>query len=110
MVRLTIQPSAVQGLGVFAGENLEKNQIVEVCVVLPLRGVPDNTGLWNHQLAWTEECDAIASGNALFYNHSDNANVRMIRDIPGSSIVVVATRGILYGEELFVKYACKPWW
>jgi hypothetical protein len=105
-----VLPSPVHGLGVFAGSDFHERQLVEICRVVPLRRVPDHTGLWEHQLAWTDECDAIASGGALFYNHSDTPNVRMIRHLEENVIKVVAIREIRYGEEMFIQYACKPWW
>jgi hypothetical protein len=110
MSRISIHPSAFHGLGVFTESWIAEGTRIELCQVLPLRGVPDNTALWDHQLAWTDECDAIASGCALFYNHSDVPNVKMIRDIEGEEIQVIALRDIDVGEELLVKYACKPWW
>ena len=110
MVRISIEPSAVHGLGVFAGEEIAPGALIETCYVLALIGVPDETSLWEHQLSWTEESDAIASGCALFYNHSDTPNVKMLRDIEGEAIQVFALRKIEDNEELFVQYACKPWW
>lgn len=98
------------GLGVFAAESFLCGDTIEICKAIPLVSVPDNTGLWNHQVAWTEECDAILTGAGLLYNHSDFPNVEMIKNFDSNLVYVRALRTISYGEELFVKYACPPWW
>ena len=104
-----IRKSAVHGRGVFVSTTCQTGALLEVCEVIPYDG-PDKTSLWEHQLAWTDTSDCIASGCALFYNHSDDPNAVMIRHPDTEQIAVFARRSIAAGGEVFIKYKCKPWW
>jgi hypothetical protein len=107
--RVRVGPSSIQnaGWGVFATDSVVSGDVLEECVVFPL----DNYDvLSDHRLAWTEQEDAMASGCANLYNHSDTANVRFVLDHEAKLIRIVALRDLQVGEELFKKYCCPVWW
>ncbi len=102
--------SQVQGFGVFLEEDVSAGDIIETCVVLPIPDVPDKTMLWNHQVAWDDQQDAVLTGNGMLYNYSDIPNCKMVRDLSDNLMHIVALENIHRGCELFVKYKCEPWW
>jgi len=110
-----IYPSSIPGagLGVFTSHHVFAGEVIEECVVIPFdKGtpVPENTALWDYQLEWIDGIDAIASGAALFYNHSDIPNAQMIRDVENLRLKITALKYIAENTEIFVRYKCDPWW
>jgi SET domain-containing protein len=110
-----ISPSSIPdaGLGVFACRPIRMGEIIEECCVIPFDNgvpVPENTALWDYQLAWLDGIDAIASGAALFYNHSDMPNATAVRDIENRKLEIIAISDIDENDEIFVLYKCDPWW
>ncbi len=107
MIYIALSP--VHGWGVFARCNLEPQQLVEECVAFELSNeYPDV--LAHYRLAWTDAYDAMASGSANLYNHSDDPNVEFKNNIEQKTITVRAIKAIAAGEELFKKYVCPVWW
>lgn len=103
-----IYRSPIHGFGIIATEPIMTDEVIEKCVAIPcpqVAGVLDD-----YRLDWTENEDAIATGNALIYNHSDTPNVKFIKNIENRTITIKAIRNISIGEELFKKYVCGPWW
>lgn len=87
---------------------MPKGAVVEECIAFPFYA--EASVLSDHRLAWTENQDAMASGYACLYNHSDEPNVAFTYDQGRRRIFVITLRAVQRGEELFKRYACEPWW
>jgi len=99
------------GLGVFSKDDQEEGALIEECVVFPFPNALDIPTFWDHQLEWTDDHDALATGHALLYNHhSQTPNVRFERDFENKRIRIYTRRPLKAKEELFCNYCCKPWW
>ena len=105
------------GLGCFATEDIEKNEMFEsACVIIFKReilldyeketGVPH--ALQDRVFAWPDGCYGLGMGFCSIYNHSNQANARHKR-ITGDNprIQFFANRKILKGEEVCHHYAPK---
>ena len=105
-----VSKSTFSGWGVFLNvTRITPGQIIEECVVFPLTNDQPDI-LSDHRLAWTDESDAMASGNANLYNHSDDPNVEFQFDVDNRIINIVSIKELHRGDELFKKYACPLWW
>lgn len=122
-----IADSIIHGRGVFAEDYYYQGEVVETCVAIPFEYhecpadfpglmwleqpiVPVPDGLANYQLYWTDTHDAVATGCALMYNHSDDPNVEFVNDYEKNLIYVKALRFIQKDDELVKKYKCGKWW
>jgi len=101
-----VAKSSINGFGVFAARSLSVGSFIEVGITIPVSF--DSIDVY--RLAWTDDMDCIATGCLLMYNHSDEPNVSLVRDIENRTITVVALRDIVKDEELTFRYACGPWW
>jgi uncharacterized protein len=101
---ITVAPSSIQGLGVFANRTFRRGETIERC---PYRIVNRNhvTGnIVNYLYAGTtREIYLIAFGYAMLYNHSIKANLTHYFGTQ-NDIVFVARRTIRAGEELTLDY------
>ncbi len=94
------------GYGVFSSMFIKAGCIVEESVVLP---VPYEV-LSDYRIIWDADNDCIGTGNIELINHSEDPNAEFMRDFDRGLLVVRAIRNIKADEEIFVKYACGPWW
>ena len=121
MINLTkVKKSSIHGFGVFAIRDIEKDAIVEECVVLDEYIDPSADVLESYKFVGkrTTKTDIdfyiIPTGNALLYNSSREQNVKVLRasnvigdmeyDHKNRIFRLVATRDIKEGEELFLSY------
>ena len=97
------------GLGVYAKQDLKEGEIVEEGIVYRLKNVDGNEN--PHLFTWSEDRSIWVgtSGCVPFYNHSENPNVKNIRDFKNDTITYIALRDIKQGEELFCSYLSKKW-
>lgn len=106
-----VNKSKIGGRGVFANINLKKNQMVEICEVIPcpkedLKHI-QNTTLFNYYFCWYLGGGAIALGNGSLYNHSYEPNAQYITS--GKCLIFKALRNIKKNEEITVNYN-GDWW
>ena len=75
------------------------------------------TKLYNYIFEWGDHYTgaAVALGYVSIYNHSHKANCIYEMDFENEQIVIITTRDIAIGEELFINYNAdndsdKPVW
>ena len=97
------------GLGVFAKQDISKDEVVEVGLMAKLQNVDGNEN--PHLFTWSDDRKtwAIASGCLPWYNHSDEPNVKKVGDLENDTMKIVALRDIKKGEELRNTYMSKEW-
>lgn len=103
--------SKIGGRGVFSTINLKKNQMIEICEVIPcpkedLEHIKKTT-LFNYYFCWYRGGGAIALGNGSLYNHSYDPNAQYITS--GKCLIFKALVDIKKGEEITVNYN-GDWW
>ncbi|MEZ5814730.1 MAG: SET domain-containing protein-lysine N-methyltransferase [Alphaproteobacteria bacterium] len=107
-----------KGRGVFALEDIEEKELVEKSPVVPFpKSEMDlerkyETALGQYQLWWSDEKDkecAIGFGYLMLYNHSENPNIKLVRNYEDKTISVIARRSINIGEELVHQYHSGTW-
>lgn len=107
-----------KGRGVIAGQDIPKNEIVEISPVIPIsRQIANYRALDNYSFSWGEEIDdpdphracAIGLGYLSLYNHSSNSNVSLQRSFANDVMIVTAKRDIKAGEELTINYDIELW-
>lgn len=107
---LVVAPSDLRGRGVFAGEKISANTIIEISPVLVLsakdRKLVEKTLLFDYIFEWgiggKKAC--IALGYLSLYNHAYNANCDYEMDYDVHIMTIKTVRPIKKGEELFINY------
>ena len=112
---LYIAPSSTGGMGVFTDSPLQVGSIIDKSFVRVLTEgdslVLNSSFLRDYLLHWPENEEAMCmAGFALMFNHSDTPNVGREYFVGEKIILHRALTNIPAGVELFVKYACEPWW
>lgn len=111
LVRTTVRPSSIHGLGCFAEEDIRKGQVIwefdpRFDIVLSpqeVAGLPAAMQDYLEIYAYTETRDGrevivLNADNGKYMNHSDNPNV------DGAGDKNIAARDIRAGEELTCDY------
>ncbi len=119
--KLEISNSPVHGIGVFAKEQINQNEIIEVSRLLKLgwrlHYQHDNI---LRDYCWTPNCSCqectihgpsmyLGLGFASIYNHSDQPNTKTNFDYKNNTLIISANKDINAGEELFVSYGNNYW-
>jgi len=107
--KVEIRKSLIEGAGwgAFITEDVMKGALIEECVVFPLSNELD--GLDDYRLKWTEKDDAMGSGCANIYNHSEDPNVEFSYIFDLNIIRIHALKNLTRGQELYKKYSCQLW-
>jgi len=109
---LYVAPSPVHGMGVFAGRDFRKGEVLEVCPVLLVKPNEikhlDKTSLCNHYFEWPDGGGALAMGYGSLYNHSWAATARAEHDFDTETLTYTAARRIKKGEEITINYTGEP--
>lgn len=98
------------GRGVFAGQHIKKNQIIERCPVIEIpkvhMSVVSETMLitYIYYLGTLKNKPVIVLGYGSIYNHSENPNARYKALHKNTEVLFVAVRDIKKGEEIVVHY------
>lgn len=101
-----------KGRGVFASKPFRKDDVVEICPVMVLRGSFPKLPVelqrlvygW-HLLASEPGTHALAFGYGSLYNSANPANMRFEADRNEALLRFVAARSIVADEELTVNYS-----
>lgn len=99
------------GRGVFAKQDIGKNEIIESCPVIVLSReelfIAAPTILSNYYFNWSEKkfSVAIVLGYGSLYNHAKKPDADFTPDIPRKTMVFTALRDITKGEEIFICYS-----
>ena len=97
------------GLGVFAKQDIAKNEIVERGIMFPIKNVDGNENAHLHIWSSDGSIWASASGCLTLYNHSGSPNIKKNGNLDENTIEVVALRDIKAGEELCNTYYSRKW-
>ncbi len=107
---LYISYSEGKGRGVFAGSDIEVDEVIEICpvIVLPSKDKDKihQTFLHDYYFLWGNKLDqvAIALGYGSLYNHDKNPNATYEYDYEDESITIICKNRILAGAEIFIDY------
>tara|TARA_Y100000590_G_scaffold464573_1_gene634355 strand:+ start:151 stop:1056 length:906 start_codon:yes stop_codon:yes gene_type:complete len=101
------------GIGVFAKQPIQKEEIIEKGIVRVLNECDGNKN--PHVFTWSDEIPnqvwAIGSGCSTFYNtgNKDEVNIKMHRDYINNQFLFIAIKDIKENEELLHLYKSKGW-
>jgi len=124
--RLYIAKCGRKGRGVFTSVRIRKNEVVEICPVVPLTPAEakdvNKSVLYWHLFIWPAEGEryyqkepwtgsAMVLGYGSVYNHSYDANMKWYAKRSTQEVVFYAIREISPGEELTHDYKWDeyPW-
>ncbi|MBP7273641.1 MAG: SET domain-containing protein-lysine N-methyltransferase [Saprospiraceae bacterium] len=112
-----VAPSDLGGRGVFAAEQIKKDDVIEVCPVIVLApgqtSTLDKTTLYDYYFLWEDadsglETCAIALGYGSLYNHAAPSNADYVMDFEHKTIDIFCVRDIEPGEEITINYHGDP--
>lgn len=118
--KIKLGKSPVHGTGVFAFENINKDEVIEVSPLLKLdwkmkythdRVIRDYC--WMNTSCQCADCKMngpalyIALGYGSLYNHHDSPNCNVKLDYKNATITISAKEDIQKGNEIFVSYGSK---
>ena len=110
------QANEVKGRGVFALNDIQKDEVVETApvILVSAENVPDDGGApdgylldWNPEEEGEEHCMPL--GYIMLYNHSRQPTLYLENDEETMTISALALRDINAGEELTWDYSCEIW-
>lgn len=102
--------SAGRGRGVFAARRFEPGETIELCPAIALPETDartlDATRLHDYYFGWGEDGQqaAIVLGYGSLYNHSFTPNAEHRKNFAAGTMLIVAVRSIVAGEEIFIRY------
>lgn len=118
--KIIIQKSAIHGRGVFATKDIETDEIIERCPLIPLgfrsRYHTDPQiyrYLYSQPMCPCTECQNhgfifhMVLGYGMIYNHQDQPNAVWKFNWENAYADVVANKDIKINEEIFVSYGSK---
>ena len=111
---LYIRQSELEGRGVFCGEDISADSVIEVCpvIVIPAKEMEalKSTNLYNYYFEWGEDRTngAIALGFGSLYNHSYEPNAVYEVDDEFEHLSVYAIKDIPAGTEITFNYNGLP--
>ena len=106
------------GMGVFAGRNYKKNEVIERCIVIPIPVELIQYTLLDNYVFGDDRGALVVLGYAMVYNHDDDSSVHYgtanhlpsYRSIDGSpDSFFYASHDIKEGEEIFSQYGGERW-
>ncbi len=107
---LYISESDHRGRGVYVSEDLEKDNLIEICplIIIPTDQVAKihDTVIHDYYFLYDDKAaDAcIPLGYGCLYNHSHQPNARVAYDYEERCIHIISMRSIKSGEEIFIDY------
>jgi uncharacterized protein len=109
-----VAPSTLHGTGVFASQDIEVGDMIEICPVLlfPKEQLVhfQQTVLDDYYFDWGDNDDfyAIALGYGSLYNHSYVPNAEYDMDFDSNTIDIHCIKPISAGHEIFINYNGYP--
>lgn len=121
--RLIVKQSPGRGRGVFAGQDFEEGEVVEVCPVIVLPADQNLhmrlTTLGRYTFSWPRGVGVVLGYGALV-NHSATPNTAWNWDVDENVVLFSALRPVTKGEEITHDYGRRiyrpgtvdapPWW
>lgn len=103
--RIHLRPSGRGGIGVFAGEPIKANHVVERCPLLLFAGKPSEAADYYITVDDDLYPNALALGFGSIYNHCPAPNTSWTASRTAMTIVSIAD--IAEGEEILINYGPK---
>jgi uncharacterized protein len=116
--KIYVDNSPIHGLGVFAKEQILKDEVFEVCPVIDMgmkfgessHILLDYRFNWPQGVAGESTKQVVAVGFSMLYNHSNEANANWRSNFESNSFEFYATKDINPGEEILVWYGDINYW
>ncbi len=113
MQRITIKQSdIINGLGVFAEEDIKKGSTIEIVPLLLMSmkefDLIKQTKLYFYFFEYTNNHFAIALGYGSLYNHSYTPNARYLYNFKNKQLIIKSIKNIKKDEEIFFNYNFYP--
>lgn len=109
--KIYIDKSSIGGRGVFAKEDIKKDELIETAPYI-LIGDSDASGeLLHYEFGHKDDQNIFCLGYGSMYNHSKKPNIeyRYSTNELGNCLDFVTLKDIKKGEELFIGYG-EEWW
>jgi hypothetical protein len=104
-------------LGVFASEDINEEEILEVCTVIDMGMRFGDTShiLIDYRFNWPQggspwDKQVVSTGFALLYNHSNTPNAAWRSNLENNTFEFYSIKNIKAGEEVFVWYGDVSYW
>lgn len=111
--KIYLSHSPIGSRGVFAKEDIQKGEIIEVCpIILEAEDkIIKNSNIMQYVFYSdaSESEYAIAFGYGSMYNHNDKNNAEWKVDKPNLKLIITAIKDIQKGDEIYVSYGSKYW-
>jgi SET domain-containing protein len=115
--KIYVESSPIHGLGVFALEDINEGEILEICPVIDMGMKFGETSsvLLDYRFNWPQgtnvwEKQVVATGFSLLYNHSNNPNAGWRSNLENNTFEFYSIKNIKAGEEVFVWYGDISYW
>jgi SET domain-containing protein len=108
--KIYVESSPIHGLGVFASEDINEGEILEVCPVIDTSHI-----LIDYRFNWPQggnpwDKQVVSTGFALLYNHSSTPNAAWRSNLENNTFEFYSIKNIKSGEEVFVWYGDISYW
>lgn len=97
--KIKVKPSSLHGMGVFAVEPIQKEEIIEVCYYTPISISNLQDSILKKYWFATKKGMVIVWGYGSIYNHSFEPNIKFTHSL-GDFIIFSTVKNIEIGEEL----------
>ena len=115
--KIYVESSPIHGLGVFASEDINEGEILEVCPVIDMGMRFGDTShiLIDYRFNWPQggspwDKQVVSTGFALLYNHSNTPNAAWRSNLENNTFEFYSIKNIKAGEEVFVWYGDVSYW
>jgi len=115
--KIYVESSPIHGLGVFASEDINDGEILEVCPVIDMGMRFGDTShiLIDYRFNWPQggnpwDKQVVSTGFALLYNHSSTPNAAWRSNLENNTFEFYSIKNIKSGEEVFVWYGDISYW
>jgi len=115
-IKVEVRTSPIHGYGVFAKEDIYKDEIIEECYLLtiPFKLGEFNSFLINYKFNYPSSGDVkeyvIPLGFGSIYNHSNSNNAYWRTNEKNKTFEFIASRDIKKDEEICTFYGDSEYW
>jgi len=106
-VKCEVKTSEEKGLGVFATEFIQKDEVIEECHIIEVDNLRHPSNLQRYLFSYpknTNNFRVLPLGFGCIYNHSPNPNATWIDHPSIKAFIFVAIKDIQQGEEICTFY------
>jgi uncharacterized protein len=103
-MKINIKKVPRKGRGVFASQNLQPGELIEVCELLIMDHSEAGPALEGYVYEYDKRRVALALGNGSLYNHADIPNAEYLFNKKSRLLYIRAVKPILSGQEITIDY------